>query len=45
MVAELDVRSDTLTLCCSARTWPPLTLDLMDVGMSDGPGSRSSLGS
>lgn len=45
MVAELDVRSDTLTLCWSVRACPPLTLDLMDVGMSDGPGSGSSLGS
>lgn len=45
MVAELDVRSDTLTLCWSDRAWPPLTLDLMDVGMSEGPGSGSSLGS
>lgn len=45
MVAEPDVRSDTLTLCWSDRAWPPLMLDLMDVGMSEGPGSGSSLGS
>lgn len=45
MVAVLDVRSDTLTLCSSERACPPLTFDLMDVGMSDGPGSGSSLGS
>lgn len=44
-VAELEVRSDTLTLCCSERACPPLAFDLMDVGMSDGPGSGSSLGS
>ena len=45
MVAELDVTSDTLTLCWSERAWPPLMLDLMEVGMSEGPGSGSSLGS
>lgn len=44
MTAELEVRSDTLTRCGSALGWPPLTLDLMDVGMSEGPGSGSSLG-
>lgn len=45
MVAELEVSSDTLTLCWSDLGWPPLTLDLMDVGMSEGPGSGSTLGS
>lgn len=45
MVAEVDVTSDTLTRCWSERAWPPLTLDLMEVGMSEGPGSGSSLGS
>lgn len=44
-MAELEVTSETLTLCWSDLGWPPLTLDFMDVGMSEGPGSGSSLGS
>lgn len=42
-VAELDVSSETLTLCWSERARPPLMLDLIDVGISEGPCSTSSL--